>query len=118
VADTKEYPIIVPTKIALTKGRSKRQLTVAFNRVLKRNKLVPLHMLINEVLPLLDPPKQADILMKLLDYQYPKISSQKKESRIQTNVQVNVPAQKQQSEAAPAPQISLQDLLAIASGKT
>ena len=124
VVDPAQKALEIATARAM-KRHKKKPVNFAVNRILKRNKFSPISILITQVYPVLPPEKQADVLFKLMDYIYPRlqrvdVSGKKKGPGIQTNVQVNVPANKTASDEpqqlAPAqPQFSLEELLAIAS---
>lgn len=128
--DNEREPAVVALEVAAKRGLKparKKPLTFAVNRILKKHKFSPLSILVGQVFPLLPPEKQADICLKLMAFLYPQVNRADADGRkrkgpgVQTNVQVNVPAQQPQINAKaiePAqPQFSLEDLLAIASDK-
>jgi leucyl aminopeptidase len=111
---------------------SKKQAQ-AFNRVLKRHNFKPLEVLIHDVLPKMRNKDKAAILLKLLEYQYPKMNTviqekKKRTQKIQVNTQVNVPQSAakpvETPPAAPAPTArpalaasNIEELMKIASGQ-
>lgn len=92
-----------PEPVQTAKAPTKKQISFAVKRVLKKNKFNPLTILINQVLPQCKPDKQADVILALLPYVYPKIKAEelvrrkRKPPMIQVNTQVNMPEQAAQA---------------------
>ena len=122
--DPPQTALVVASERAMKRNApKKRPVTFAVSRILKRNKFSPLSIMINQIFPTLEPSKQADVLLKLMEYVYTKPRAEDKKRKgpgIQTNVQVNLPTPQQQPEPTkqlePSKTISLQELLDLASG--
>jgi hypothetical protein len=119
-----EQALVVASQKALTRAR-KKPVTFAVQRILKQNRFSPLSIFINQVFPNLEPKDQASSIFRLMEYIYPKVEradsatgKARKGSKIQVNTQVNVPQASPAIQAATAqqPQLTLQELLKIASG--
>lgn len=96
---------VTATPAALLKAGTigKKQTSLAVRRVLKRHHFNPISILIQQVFPQLEPAKQADVIMSLMSFMYPKLKAEettptkRRTTKIQVNTQVNVPpAQPQQ----------------------
>lgn len=119
--DPVKTALVVATETAVKKQTKKKQpVTFAVQRILKANKFSPLSIMINQVFPSLDTAKQADVLLKLMEYIYIKpkeVQPKRKGPGVQTNVQVNLPNQQQDTAKKidpPKNAISLEDLLKLA----
>lgn len=104
--------------------KTKKQVTLAVSRILKKHKFSPLERLLLEVYPYLNPEKQADILLSVMGYMYPKIRSAevgpktKKRPLVQVNQQFVSPSQpteQSQQIANSNGMVTVEDLIRIAS---